>query len=901
MDIAPGDACLPFVGRDVELGELDRALRASTCIGTVITGAGGIGKSRLVEEFLGRSARGGDPADVRPPRAGAGAASRRRHIVRVRATRASASVALSALTPLLPHGARPEEPAAFFRQVRDELAARRAAGAGRPVVAIDDVHLLDASSSALLALLLAEDVIFLLATLPDGADWPDPLRSLWRRGALRHVALPALDIGQAGALLRAALGAPITTVAVRALWTSGQGNPLHLREALRAAIAEDRLGPAHGIWCLKRPLADSLEGVSFDERIDLLSPDRRAVLELLALCGPIALCDLPPETPADALADLEAAHLVGLRRDDRRERLALAQPAHAPVLRAGVGRLRARAILLGQAARLRAHGAHRTGDALTLACWELAATGTADSELLVRGAAEALGAGDVETMCRLARAALRHGPNVRAGVMLGEALGQRGEFAEGIAVLEQTFAAARGADAHPAGLALAVHHFYGPGDLPRALAVLRETARRAGPSPALSAWTATILGATGQVARAGDELDAGPGLGADDRPGPDLVLHLQARLRVELARARPEDAIRTARAAYAAHRELTDRTEVFYPARSSYLVAWALLEAGRLDEAERVLIEGLDELLRAPVPALVVWFGWVHGRIALDRGRLRLAATLFAEARAQAHVQGHRFAEQRALAGLVLARAQAGQTGAEADELALTVADGESALCGWDTRRAYAWALHCRGYADEAHAVLRAGAASARDRGDPSAALTLEHDLVRWGDRAAAIRVIASADVVQGPHAAARAAHARAVATADPHALSAVADQWAAHGAVLLAAECLARSARFRRHAHDARAEAAARRAESRAFLLVAECEDAATPALATLSTAASLSVREHQIALLAAQGHTSREIAATCGLSIRTVDNTLGRAYRKVGVRDRHGLRSILPTARTT
>ncbi|MYW00550.1 helix-turn-helix transcriptional regulator, partial [Streptomyces sp. SID3343] len=74
-------------------------------------------------------------------------------------------------------------------------------------------------------------------------------------------------------------------------------------------------------------------------------------------------------------------------------------------------------------------------------------------------------------------------------------------------------------------------------------------------------------------------------------------------------------------------------------------------------------------------------------------------------------------------------------------------------------------------------------------------------------------------------------------------------------------------------------------------------CEGAATPALASLSTAAGLSVREHQIALLAAHGHTSREIAVTCGLSIRTVDNTLGRAYRKVGVRDRHGLRSILTT----
>ncbi|MYW04086.1 ATP-binding protein, partial [Streptomyces sp. SID3343] len=194
-DSAPGDAHPPFVGRDAELADLDRALRASTCTGAVITGAGGIGKSRLVEEFLARLA--GAPADARSARARA--AGRGRHVVRVRATRASASVALSALTPLLPAGARPEEPRMFFRQVREHLAERRVAGGGRPVVAVDDIHLLDAASSALLALLLAEDAIFLLATLPDGVDWPDPLGPLWRRGALRHIALPALDAEQAGA------------------------------------------------------------------------------------------------------------------------------------------------------------------------------------------------------------------------------------------------------------------------------------------------------------------------------------------------------------------------------------------------------------------------------------------------------------------------------------------------------------------------------------------------------------------------------------------------------------------------------------------------------------------------------------------------------------------------------
>ncbi|MGW9206868.1 AAA family ATPase [Embleya sp. NPDC055664] len=891
--IARAHARPPFVGRDAELVELDRALRASNCVGVVVTGAGGIGRSRLVEEFLagltGERTLGGSARAVRADRA--------RHVVRVRATRASTSVALSALTPLLPGGARPETPGAFFALVREHLAARRAAGERRTVVAVDDVHLLDATSSALLALLLAEEVVFVLATLPDGVDWPDPLRAWWRRGAVRHLPLLALDPERARALLAAALDAPIAGLAARALWTAGHGNPLHMREALRAAIADDRIGPAYGVWCLKRPLADTLDGVSFDARIDRLLPDRRALLELLALCGPIGLRDVPAETTAEVLADLEERRLLDLRRHDRRERLALAQPAHGPVLRAGVGRLRARALLLGQVARVRAHGAHRVGDHLDLARWELAATGTADPELLLRGAEEALGTGDVDTMCRLARAALRHGPNARAGVLLGEALGQRGAFAEGITVLEETFAAAGRPEVHSVALTLAVQHFYGPGDLPRALAVLREAARRAGPSPALSAWTSIILGATGRVEQARAALDA-VAL-AEDRATPELVLYLQARLRVELASSRPLDAIRTARTAHAAHRQLTDRTEVFYPARSAYLLAWALLEAGPLDDAERVLAENLDELLRAPVPALVVWFGWVHGRIALERGRVRQAASLFAEARAQAHVQGHGFAEHRALAGLVLAHAYAGHVGPEAAQLADTVAAADPALCGWDTLRAHAWAQRCRGHADEAHVLLRDAAGTARLRGDSTGARVLEHDLVRWGDRAAARRLAAMTDEAQGAHAAARTAHARAIADADPAALDAASDAWAALGATLLAAECLAEVARLRRAAHGPNREAAARRAHARALLLATRCEGAATPGLVSLSAAGALSAREHQIALMAADGHTSREIARHCGLSIRTVDNTLGRAYRKTGVRDRHGLRSILATTR--
>jgi DNA-binding CsgD family transcriptional regulator len=55
------------------------------------------------------------------------------------------------------------------------------------------------------------------------------------------------------------------------------------------------------------------------------------------------------------------------------------------------------------------------------------------------------------------------------------------------------------------------------------------------------------------------------------------------------------------------------------------------------------------------------------------------------------------------------------------------------------------------------------------------------------------------------------------------------------------------------------------------------------------------LSEREHQVVLAAAKGRTNREIAAELFLSPRTVELHLGSAYRKLGVRRRSELASLL------
>jgi DNA-binding CsgD family transcriptional regulator len=81
---------------------------------------------------------------------------------------------------------------------------------------------------------------------------------------------------------------------------------------------------------------------------------------------------------------------------------------------------------------------------------------------------------------------------------------------------------------------------------------------------------------------------------------------------------------------------------------------------------------------------------------------------------------------------------------------------------------------------------------------------------------------------------------------------------------------------------------------------LLTRCDTMRTPAL--LAVQPTLTVRERQVAELAAEGVRSREIADRLYLSPRTVENHLQRVYAKLGVNGRVELAPalrLLPTSR--
>ncbi|MEA2443476.1 MAG: hypothetical protein QOJ12_768, partial [Thermoleophilales bacterium] len=282
-------ASLPLIGRDDELARLD-ALRFSGAGGVaVLTGEGGIGKTRLATEVLDRAAAAGArTATCAALDMGAAApfslwAELLRELVRALPAappEARWPAELARLVPELSPATAPPAPPELERARLFEATVElfEWASADRPlVVLVDDAHLSDPASLELFAYTgrrMPAARVLILATrraTPPRPELDAALTALARRGALLdEIALGPLPAEALEQVVRTVAALPDDAVARVA--GAADGNALLAVESARATAAGER-GPA----------ATLRAGVR--AQLAALDDDARLLAEVLAVSG----------------------------------------------------------------------------------------------------------------------------------------------------------------------------------------------------------------------------------------------------------------------------------------------------------------------------------------------------------------------------------------------------------------------------------------------------------------------------------------------------------------------------------------------------------------------------------------------------------------------------------------
>ncbi|MET9257694.1 LuxR C-terminal-related transcriptional regulator [Streptomyces sp. NPDC003717] len=288
----------PFTGRAAETELVRRG-------GVVVTGPSGRGKTRLVSEALHGTEH-----------------------VRAIGTPECRGIPFAAFAHLLP------EPVTLHGAVRLLSGVR--------LLFVDDAHLLDDASAALVHQLAAHGRTRLVVVAADDAPAPGAVSRLWTGELLPRLALEPLRREESAELLAAALGHGVDPLTADRLHRLCGGDLRLLRELVRAVAFAPVDGTEERAWRGPVPVTAAVR----EHAARVLRPGRtaeRAVLDALAFAEPLPLSLTPPaDTDAldlTALAELEAEGLVTV---DAHGAARLAHPLHGPVLRAAAGRLRAR-------------------------------------------------------------------------------------------------------------------------------------------------------------------------------------------------------------------------------------------------------------------------------------------------------------------------------------------------------------------------------------------------------------------------------------------------------------------------------------------------------------------------------------------------------------------------------
>jgi ATP/maltotriose-dependent transcriptional regulator MalT len=858
----------PLRGRREQVRSVLDALSAGQ--GVVLVGEPGVGKTRLAQEVAEAAAEHGHPVRW------------------ALATPAVRSIAFGAMARVVPAAG----PASANRLtiLQRSLDSLRALSGERPLVlAVDDAHLLDDCSAALVHLAAVAAGVLVVMTARTTADLPDLVTALWKEGLAARIELQPLTREDMLALTADVLEGELDQRTAQLLWRVTLGNPLYLRELLLSGLGGGRLRQTGGLWHWDGPLE---VGPRLSEvvrgRLGDLGPGVRRTLEILAVAQPLELALLEGLSEEEALAEGERKGLIVIVRDGRRCSARLAHPLYAEVIRERVPAYRVARIMEQLAVALEATGARRGTDLVRSCDWRLQAGLQVPDSALLASATLAGEARDWELADRLLASVKRKGASGQVRHALGGALVSTARWWDAEAVF--------------AGI--------DPADLPE---------KALGPLVTARIYNlATVLGRPSEA----EEIVERMALALPDRPS------WLPYARAQIATARGD-----IDAALAALKDMRDDpASARWPSIALLLVATAIGLSGDIARAVGMFERALGELvletdapmrrwLRAPRSQLGLLGGYyeqtqieqAHAEAIVggDRARIWLTAALMGVVvLARGDVPGARrwAAELGALSagapsctmrdGSLAMRARLLALAGETEEAAAALAEVDDVACSEPWTASTIAGARCavaaaRGNPEQAREIALEAADRAIALGLHAMAVCHACDAARSGAPVeAAGRVRRIAGRLTGPLLPVIAGHVLAWATGDGDGVGAASQAYSAIGAHLLAAEAAVTAAQLHREAGNGARDAGL---EARAARLVERCAGCRSPVLDGARQPSSLTARERQIVRLASDGFSNREIGHRLGISTRTVETHLQHAYDKLGVTARSELSGAL------
>ncbi len=360
----------------------------------------------------------------------------------------------------------------MLRQARSTLLEQ--ARGRRLVVLVDDAHLLDDGSAALLHQLATSRDGFVLLTVRSGEPLPSTIEPLSKDGIAERLELMPLPDETVEDLVGRVLGGEVDGWTRRELVRVAGGNMLFLRELLHSGLSSEVLARGGGIWRWRGPMVPdgALRGL-IEERVRSAGTEARRLLEAVAAAEPVGPVLLRGLGSDELATRCEAAGLLTTERDGARTHVRLAHPLYAEVVRATTGGLRAREIELRLADALEATGARRQDDVLRIATWRLEAGIRPGPETLAGAAARALERADFRLAERLARAAGDGGGGFTPHVLLAQALMAQQRSGEAEEVL-RAIPGTTDAEVARAAITRSINLFWGLGRTAEAEAVIRR-------------------------------------------------------------------------------------------------------------------------------------------------------------------------------------------------------------------------------------------------------------------------------------------------------------------------------------------------------------------------------------------------------------------------------------------